>query len=85
MLAALLEPRTKRRLVGLQVDEADAAQRAAKQVAIALLQRRAGDDGVLAAIDRGRRDRVEPGSHGERSLSFSGVPSRIFAIDSGEW
>ncbi len=24
-------------------------------------------------------------SHGTRSLSFSGVPSRIFAIDSGEW
>ena len=65
--------RAKRRLVGLQVDEPDAAQRAAQQVAIALLQRRAGDD------ERARGDRAPPprpraatASHGARSASVSG-------------
>ena len=54
-----LEARGEERAVGVQIDETDRPQIAAKQVAVAGLQRRAGDHRVFAAVHRPGDDLVK--------------------------
>src|SRR6185436_17725898 len=64
MAAAFCEAPCKGGLVRLQVDEPDVAQSPAQDVAIALLERRAGDDQVIAAAGGRGRDSMERGQPG---------------------
>jgi hypothetical protein len=71
--------------VAFQKDDADVRAFAGENVAIGALERRAGDDAVVAGASRRVDPCAIPWSQGQRSSSVSGSPPCIFSMLDGGW